>query len=134
MRYSAVYKPISYLEWDRSILLAISSSAAIGENMVVDMRVLGHILGCMAKKNNSRMTIGDLAEMIQRTMASKEDVTRIESLQRNMLEELNATHEDVRYVRNTVSTLVHSDAAHEAAIAELKSRVSRVEQKVGLAR
>lgn len=107
------------------------------------MRVFGHILGRMAKKNTSPMTIEDLAEMIQRTMASKEDLDRfatkkdveeVRSLQHDMLEELNATHADVRHIRNTVSMLVHSDAAHEAAIAELKSRVSHVEQKVGLAR
>lgn len=85
------------------------------------------------------MTIEDLAALMQRTMASKEDVAtmhqrinKVEHLQKDILEELTATHEDVRYIRNTVSMLVQSDAAHEAAIAELKTRVHRVEQKVGL--
>jgi hypothetical protein len=32
-----------------------------------------------------------------------------------MLEELTATHDDVRYVRTTVTTLAHSDAVHAAA-------------------
>ncbi|MEK7099347.1 MAG: hypothetical protein AAB916_02425 [Patescibacteria group bacterium] len=85
------------------------------------------------------MTIEDLAEMIQRTMASKEDfatvkkdIAEVTSLQKDMLGELHATHGDVRYVRNTVSMLVQGDAAHEAAIAELKTRVYRLEQKAGL--
>ena len=35
---------------------------------------------------------------------------------KDMLEDLTATHEDVRYVRTTVTMLAQSDAAHEAAI------------------
>ena len=53
---------------------------------------------------------------------------------KEMMEELTATHEDVRYVRNTVTMLVRSDTAHEAAIASLRTRVERVERKVGLAK
>jgi chaperonin cofactor prefoldin len=51
---------------------------------------------------------------------------------KEMMEELTATHEDVRYVRNTVTMLVRSDAAHEAAIASLRTRMERVERKVGM--
>ena len=51
-----------------------------------------------------------------------------------MLEELTATHEDVRYVHTTVTTLAHSDAAHEAAIESLRKRLERVERKVGIAK
>ena len=51
-----------------------------------------------------------------------------------MLEELSATHEDVRYVRNTVTMLARSDAAHEAAIASLRKRMERVERKIGIAK
>jgi chaperonin cofactor prefoldin len=50
---------------------------------------------------------------------------------KEMIEELTATHEDVRYVRNTVTMLAQSDAAHEAAIASLRKRLERVERKVG---
>jgi uncharacterized protein (UPF0335 family) len=50
----------------------------------------------------------------------------------DMMEELTATHEDVRYVRHTVTMLVKSDAAHEAAIESLRKRVERVERKVGI--
>jgi hypothetical protein len=51
-----------------------------------------------------------------------------------MLEELSATHEDLRYVRNTVTTLARSDAAHEAAIESRRKRLERVERKVGIAK
>ena len=51
-----------------------------------------------------------------------------------MLEELNATHADVRYVRSTVDMLVRSDTAQDAAITDLTARVHRLEQKAGLAR
>lgn len=78
-------------------------------------------------------TIENLAAMIQRTMASKEDFKRVEEVQKDTLEELNATHEDVRYIRSTVNILVQSDVAHEAAIEELKARVYRLEQRAGVA-
>ncbi len=51
-----------------------------------------------------------------------------------MMEELTATHEDVRSVRNTVNMLVRSEAAHEAAIESLRKRVERVERKIGIAK
>jgi hypothetical protein len=35
-------------------------------------------------------------------------------------------------VRNTANMLVRSDAAHEAAIESLRTRVERVERKVGI--
>jgi len=65
---------------------------------------------------------------------TKEGVTELKGLVTDMMEELTATHEDVRYVRNTVTMLVTSDAAHEAAIESLRTRVERVEKKVGLAK
>ena len=51
-----------------------------------------------------------------------------------MLEEVTATHEDVRYVRTTMTMLARSDAAHEAAIESLSKRLERVERKVGIAK
>jgi hypothetical protein len=63
---------------------------------------------------------------------TKEGVTQLKGLMKDMMEELTATHEDVRYVRTTVTMLVKSDAAHEAAIESLRTRVERVERKVGL--
>jgi hypothetical protein len=58
---------------------------------------------------------------------------KVEQIQKDMLEELTATHEDVRYVRITVTILVTSDAAQDAAIASLRKRLERVERKDGLA-
>jgi hypothetical protein len=79
-------------------------------------------------------TIEELAAMLYKHMASKEDINRVEHIQKEMLEELTATHEDVRYVRNTVTMLVTSVAAHEAANESLRKRVERVERKVGIAK
>jgi hypothetical protein len=64
----------------------------------------------------------------------KEGMTGLTGLMMEMLEELSATHEDVRYVRNTVTTLARGDAAHEAAIESLRKRLERVERKVGIAK
>jgi ABC-type transporter Mla subunit MlaD len=63
---------------------------------------------------------------------TKEHVTELTGLMKDMLQELTATHDDVRYVRTTVTTLARSDAAHEAAIESLTKRVERVERKVGI--
>jgi hypothetical protein len=50
-----------------------------------------------------------------------------------VVQELNATHEDVRYIRTTVNLLVRNDVAQDAAIKTLSARVARLEKKVGLA-
>jgi predicted nucleic acid-binding Zn-ribbon protein len=72
---------------------------------------------------------------IMETVAeTKESVTELTGLMKDMLEELTATHNDVRYVRTTVTTLAQSDAAHEAAIESLRKRLERVERKVGIAK
>jgi uncharacterized protein (UPF0335 family) len=105
----------------------------------------------MEKNNNDSMTIEDLALMVKRGFdqtATKEDLkdlaTKVELNEvtlndvkgtvQNIVEELNAMHVDVRYIRSTTDALVHSDVAQEAAIEDLTSRVDRLEQKVGLAR
>ena len=84
----------------------------------------------MKKESNKSMTIEDLAEMIHKTMASKEDIKRVEQIQKNMFTELNATREDVRHLRNTVSSLVHGEAAQDTAIENLETRVHRLEKNV----
>ena len=101
----------------------------------------------MAKKTtieDLKVAIDDLAMMTKRGFdqtASKDGlgklekrVDTLESLQKDMLEELQATHEDVRHIRTTVTMLVHSDTAHEAAITGLKDSVYRLEQKAGFAK
>jgi hypothetical protein len=77
--------------------------------------------------------VKDTVSAVMETAAdAKEGVTELKGLMTEMLGELTATHEDVRYVRNTVTMLVRSDAAHEAAIASLRKRMERVERKVGM--
>ncbi len=64
----------------------------------------------------------------------KADVAGMKDGMGAMLEELNATHADVRYVKRTVDILTRSDAAQDAAIKQLSVRVHRIEKKVGLAK
>jgi archaellum component FlaC len=110
----------------------------------------------MMKKNPQPTTLDDLKEAL-RALATKEDLkalapqetvntgietvaelkesmTGMKDTTQEMMEELHATHEDVRYVRTTVTMLARSDAAHEAAIESLRKRVERVERKVGIAK
>ena len=61
-----------------------------------------------------------------------EIIDAVKDTMKETMEELTATHEDVRYVRNTVNMLVRSDAAHEAAIESLRTRLERVKRKVGI--
>jgi hypothetical protein len=99
----------------------------------------------MDKKHPNPLTLADLKEAltglatqedlkalapqetvnaIRETMAeTKEGVTALTGLMQDMLEELTATHDDVRSVRTTVNMLAHSDAAHEAAIESLRNRL-----------
>jgi predicted nucleic acid-binding Zn-ribbon protein len=70
--------------------------------------------------------------MMEAMAETKEGVTELTGLMQDMLEELTATHQDVRYVPTTVTTLGRSDAAHEAAIESLRKRLERAERKVGI--
>jgi predicted RNA-binding protein with EMAP domain len=110
----------------------------------------------MEKKHINPLTLADLKEALkglattedlkalapQETVTTtmetvaetKEGVTELTGLMKDMLQELTATHEDVRYVRTTVTTLAQGDAAHEAAIESLRTRLERVERKVGIAK
>jgi carbonic anhydrase len=76
-------------------------------------------------------TVSAVMETVAET---KEGVTELKGLMTDMMQELTATHEDVRYVRTTVAMLTHSDAVHEAAIESLRTRVERVERKIGIAK
>ena len=98
-------------------------------------------------ENNNHMTIEDLAVMVKRgfdTMATKDDLCKLEQRMgeidqrmatkedlREIWEALDATHGDVRYIRGTVDTLIHSDVAQDDAIKDLTSRTHRLEQKAG---
>ena len=79
----------------------------------------------------TRETVNAVMETVAET---KEHVTELTGLMKEMLHELGATHEDVRYVRASMTMLAHSDAAHEAAIESLRKRLEYVERKVGIAK
>ncbi len=91
-----------------------------------------------------KMTIEDLAEVIQRTMASKEDLKQfvtkddlkqlvtkgeLRDLREEILEGFGSLREDVHYIRTTMNMLVQNDTAQDAEIGRLDIRVSKLEQK-----
>lgn len=83
------------------------------------------------------ITIETLAKMIHegfKNTASKEDLNRVEHIQKDMLEELTATHADVRYLRSSVSILTRNEAERDGLVKDLVARVHRLEQKAGLAK
>jgi outer membrane murein-binding lipoprotein Lpp len=97
----------------------------------------------MAQHNHHKpTTLDDLAVMINdgfKSTATKEDIQELraemgnlKSAMSDMAEELQATHEDVRYLRRSVDMLVRHDAAQDAAIKTLTARVTRLEKKVDL--
>lgn len=77
-------------------------------------------------------TQADLHTISAAVAEVKEGVTARKETMQGMMEERNATHADVRHVHSTVTMLVRSDAAQDAAITDLIARVHRLEQKVGL--
>lgn len=108
----------------------------------------------MDKRYNNPLTLADLKEalkglatnddlkalarretvnaMMETVAETKEGVTELTGLMNDMLQELKSTHEDVRHIRTTVTTLSRSDVAHAAAIASLRQRLERVARKVGI--
>jgi hypothetical protein len=107
----------------------------------------------MTKKNQHKpITLDDLATMINQDFTETqryidkrlggmghrldkvdERLTTMEGILKNAVQELNTTHEDVRYIRSTVNILVRNDTAQEAAIKTLSTGVARLEKKVVLA-
>jgi len=72
--------------------------------------------------------------MIQRTMASKEDLAQLsgrmenmESVMKDVREELNATRMDVNYIRSTMNALISNGTVQDAAIVNLAERVEILE-------
>jgi hypothetical protein len=60
----------------------------------------------MSKKSIIETLIETLSVMINegfKNTATKEDLQRVEHIQKDMLEELTATHADVRYLRSQTS-------------------------------
>ena len=96
----------------------------------------------MQKKQHT--TIDDLAIMIKRgfdTMATKDEFNNLKDefnnlkdVVKDIAEELNATHGDVRHIRITTDLLVRNDIAQDEAVENLTARMHKLEQKAGLAR
>jgi hypothetical protein len=98
-----------------------------------DMRAMKTEIIDAVKDTMKGLATQDTVSAVMETAAdTKEGVTELKGLMKDMLGELTATHEDVRYLRRSVDMLVRSDAAHEAAIESLRKRVERVERKVGI--
>lgn len=93
-----------------------------------------------------KMTIEDLAEVIQRTMASKEDLTQVnkklEKLEKlelgvedltsklhDVVDEMGSMRQDIRYIKDTMNILVRNDTAQDTAIEDLDTRVETLERK-----
>jgi chaperonin cofactor prefoldin len=99
----------------------------------------------MTKKNPPKLTtLDDLAAMInqgftetqkyidKRLGGMDQQLDDMKGVLKDMVQELNATHEDVRAIRTTVNLLVRNDVAQDAAINTLSARIARLEKKVGL--
>lgn len=98
-----------------------------------DLRVMKTEIIEAVKDTVTGLATHETVSAVRETAAdTKEGMTELKGLMKEMMEELTATHEDVRYVRNTVTMLARSDAAHEAAIESLRKRLERVERKVGI--
>ena len=93
-------------------------------------------LKALAPQETVNAIMETVAETKESVTTLKSEVTgrmdTMEGVLQDVVAELNATHDDVRYVRTTVTTLAQSDATHEAAIESLTKRVERVERKVGI--
>ena len=84
-------------------------------------------LNALAPQETVTATMETVAE-------TKERVTELTGLMKDMLQEATATHEDGRDVRTSVTMLARTDAAHKAAIESLRKRLERVERNVGMAK
>jgi predicted nucleic acid-binding Zn-ribbon protein len=76
-------------------------------------------------------TIEDLAAMIQRTMASKEE---IQEFRREVADEHDRIRSDIRDIKTTLGPLVRTVAIMEREFQDLHMRVGRLERKVGMAK
>ena len=93
------------------------------------------LTGVATKEDLKAVATQETVTTIMETVAAvKESMTVVKETMNEMSGELTAIHEDVRYVRTSVTMLARSDAAHEAAIEALRKRLERVERKVGMAK
>lgn len=74
-----------------------------------------------------------VAELKEDVTTLKEDASTTKGILKDMMEELTATHADVRHTHTTVTMLVRSDTAHDTTITDHTTRIQRLERKTGLA-
>jgi hypothetical protein len=81
-----------------------------------------------------RTTQETVSAVVETVAETKEGVTELKGGMKDMMEEITATHQDVRYVRASMTMLARSDALLEAAIESPRRRQERVERKVRMAK
>ncbi len=87
------------------------------------------------------MTIEDLAVMVKKGFdqtATKQDIADVRKeaadFRKEVLEQFELIHEDIKDIKNTLIPLVQIVAALEQEIRDLKLRLERLERKTGTAR
>jgi hypothetical protein len=75
-----------------------------------------------------------VSAVMETAAETKEGVTELKGHMRDMMEDLTATHEAVRYLWRSVDMLVRDDAAQDVAMKTLTAQVTHLEKKVGLTR
>jgi hypothetical protein len=88
----------------------------------------------MAKKHQLKpTTLDDLAAIINQGFTETQRYLdqRLDGMKdvlTDVVQELNATYKDVRYIRTTMNLLVRNDVAQDAAIKTLSARVARLQR------
>ena len=91
----------------------------------------------MAKKkeNTGKVTIDQLARMVQKGFL---DVGRqfegINQIHKTFASEFDRIRSDIRDIKITLGPLVHFMGMADAEMGDMKSRLSRVERKVGISK
>jgi len=93
----------------------------------------------MNTHTNNQTTLDDLAVMINKGFTETQThldqrLDTMEGVLNDAVEELTATHADVRYLRSSVDILTRNEAERDALVKDLVARVHRLEQKAGLAK
>jgi hypothetical protein len=88
----------------------------------------------MAQNAQKSTILDDLATMINGGFYNmQKQIDAMKGTMKDIVEDLNATHEDVRYLRRSVDMPVRNGAAQDAAVNSLTARVARSEKKIRLA-
>lgn len=90
----------------------------------------------MKKNVQKKTTIEDIAMMVNRGFTGmqgsinemqktingmQESINEVKDIQKDMLEELNTTHADVRYLRSSVSILTRNESERDSLVKDLRN-------------